>query len=295
MSDLLSMFESLENNSKEPTKKDVVLRAPFAYPGGKSRSIKHIVPKLPYSDVYVEPFGGSAAVLLARSSSKLEVFNDRYAGVVAFYRCVRDPVKFAALCDRLDLTVHSREEFVHCKDTWITESDDVERAAKWYYMSMYSFGSIGRNWGRSTSARGQMAGKIRNKLAEFPAVHERFRNVQVENQDWYDCVMDYDSPDTIFYLDPPYVDANRGTYKDEMTVDDHRKLIDTVFSLKGFVAVSGYPNPLYDNQPWDSKHKWDVFISIKSAAYTEGNNKANLEGIEERGYNTECLWIKEAK
>lgn len=290
---LMDMFNELEGSSKRG--RDVILHAPFSYPGGKSRSVQHIVPRLPQRGIYVEPFGGSAAILLARDASKLEVYNDRYGGVVSFYRCIRDKTKFAALVERLELTVHSREEWVTAKDQWVRTEDDVERAALWYYMSLYSFGSIGRNWGRSTSTKGGLAGRIRSKLKDFPAVHERFAKVQVENQDWSQCARDYDTPDTVFYMDPPYCDANRGTYKDEMSMDDHRKFIETVFQLKGFVAVSGYPNPLYDNQPWDNKFSWDVFISIKSGGTCAGNNKDHLADQESRGHNTECLWIKEAR
>jgi DNA adenine methylase len=242
----------------------------------------------------VEPFGGSGAVLLARNASKIEVFNDRYAGVTAFYRCIRDRAKLDRLCEWLDLTVHSREDFVWCKDTWENVADDIERAARWFYMINYSFASKGACWGRSTSAGG-MAGKVRNKIKAFQSVHERLKCVQIENQDWSDCLRDYDNSETVFYLDPPYIDASPGTYKHELSKQEHTKLLDAIFSLKGFVALSGYANPFYDERDWDSRHEWDVFISIKSAAYSEGNNKAHLKGIEERGHGTEVLWIKEAK
>lgn len=294
----MGLFDDLDMVSgqvnKKPKDRDIV-RAAFGYPGGKSRSVKKILPHLPYRERYIEPFGGSAAILLAREPSKLEVYNDRYAGVVAFYRCLRSKKLFDALVQWIELTVHSREEFVFCRDTWENVDDPVERAGRWYYMSMYSFGSIGRNWGRSTSAKGNMAGKIRRKLKLFPAIHQRFERVQVENQDWEDCVRDYDSPDAVFYLDPPYVDVNRGTYGSEMSIDDHRHFLEVVMSLKGFCAVSGYSNPLYEKPPWDDRHEWKSFVSIQSMAYTEGNRKEQLKGLEKRGHATEVLWIKEAQ
>jgi len=294
MVDLMSMFEDIDRNAEEKSR-DTVIHAPFSYPGGKSKSIDRILPHLPYTDRYVEVFGGSAAILLARHPSELEVFNDRYAGVVAFYRCLRHPEKYRKLCEWLELTVHAREEFILCKDTWENVDCDIERAARWYYMTNYSFGSLGRNFGRSTSDRGVLAGKIRNKLKLFPEIHSRMRRVQIENQDWYQCLRDYDDEGTVFYLDPPYLGTDSGIYKSKMTHDDHRQLLDTVMSLKGFVALSGYPNPLYESQPWDSRIQWDAFVSIKSAAYTDSNQKANLEGLEERGTSTEVLWIKESR
>jgi len=293
----LGLLDALNDLDKqaEPRGRDEILRAPFAYPGGKSRSVESILPRLPYTDVYIEPFGGSAAVLLSRRSSKFEVFNDRYAGVVAFYRCMQHADKLAALLKRLELTVHAREEFVYAKANWQKVEDDVERAALWYYMSTFSFASLGRNFGRSTSAKSPMSEKIRNKLVYFQKIHERFRGVQVENQDWYACMQDYDQPNAVFYCDPPYVDAHRGTFKYEMSLDEHRQFLDFVFSCKGFVAVSGYENPLYDNQKWDSRHEWDSFVSIRPAAFTDGNYKKHLKDVDKREHAIEVLWIKEAK
>ena len=72
-----------------------------------------------------------------------------------------------------------------------------------------------------------MAGKIRNKLELFPDIHARFKRVQVENQDWEDCIKDYDSTDAVIYCDPPYCDVYRGTYKNEMSPKRH--LRKTVF------------------------------------------------------------------
>lgn len=292
--DLLDLFNDLESKTSTVGRDQKILRAPFGYPGGKSRSLGAILARLPNRGAYVEPFGGSAAVLLARKESKLEVFNDRYGGVVAFYRCIRDEEKMNALCDRLHLAVHSREEFVWCKASWENPTlTDVERAARWYYMVQSSFGSLGRNWGRGTKAGSAIAGKIRNKLKAFPAVHARFRKVQVENQDWEDCMRDYDQPNTVFYLDPPYVDVNRGTYRHEMTRAQHRHMLDVIFNTKGFVALSGYDNSLYDSREWDDKFTWSAYQSIKSVR-GDGNFKDHIEG-EKRGRSQEGLWIKESR
>ena len=291
--DLLDAFNDLDRDT-EPENREEIIHAPFAYPGGKSRSIMHILPRLAYTDRYVEPFGGSAAVLLARKQSKLEVFNDRYAGVVAFYHCVRDRDKCDALIARLEFSLHAKEEFVFARANWQNEPDEVERAALWYTMTIFSFASLGRNFGRAIKPIGVMSPKLTSKIQLLPLIHTRFRNVQVENQDWYDCMKDYDHHDTVFYCDPPYVDAHRGTFKHEMSRNDHRNFLDFVFSCKGFVAVSGYANPLYDERKWDARYQWDSFVSISPKAFTESNAKLDLAGVDERVDAKEVLWIKEA-
>jgi len=291
--DLLNAFNKLDALD-EQSSRDVIIRAPFAYPGGKSRSVLSILPHLPYTDVYVEPFGGSGAILLARNPSKLEVFNDRYAGVVAFYRCIRHPDKLNKLMDRLELSLHAREEFAYAKANWENTEDDIERAALWFSMMTHSFASLGRNFGRSTSSKSPMSLKLGNRLKHFPQVHERLKTVQIENQDWYDCMKDYDQPNAVFYCDPPYVDAYRGTFKHEMSIDDHRHFLDYVFNCKGFVAISGYANPLYDDRKWDDRFEWDSFVSISPKAFTDSNFKKDLEHLDERVSAKEVLWIKES-
>ncbi len=291
--DLLKAFSTTDLETHE--RKDNILRAPFPYPGGKSRSVLEILKHLPYKNTYVEPFGGSAAVLLARNASPLEIYNDRYGGVVAFYRCLADAEKYKKLYDKLVYTILSREEFVYAKANWDNQDvkDDVQRAAYWFYMMNYSFAGLGRNFGRCLKGKSALAGKVMGKIETFDRLHSRLAWVQFENLDWRHCIRDYDSKDTVFYCDPPYVDAHRGTYKHEMNIEDHRCFIDTIMHCKGFVAVSGYANPLYDNQKWDARYEWKSFVSISPVAYTEGNHKEDIKDVDERTYATEVLWVKE--
>jgi site-specific DNA-adenine methylase len=117
--------------------------------------------------------------------------------------------------------------------------------------------------------------------------------VQIENQDWRSCLRDYDGPNTVFYLDPPYVDAFVGTYKHELSQADHRELLSSVFELKGTVCMSGYTNPLYEEQDWDERYEIEVMQSIRGCGETDGNNpnpRKHLKG--QRGMVTEVLWIK---
>ncbi len=292
--DLFYLFEQMDRTSATRGK-DTYIRAPFGYPGGKSRSLSQLLHHLPMDRVYVEPFGGSGVVLLNRATSTLEVYNDRYGGVVAFYRCIRDAEKLDALIDRLDLTLDAKEEWIWAADTWKQDTlDDVERAARWYYMHTYSFSNKGRCWGRQTSSK-SMAGKVRDKLPMFKEIHKRFKNVQVENQDWRDCIRDYAGKHTIFYHDPPYLyeTSYSKIYDFGMRQKDHEQFLEQIFDAPGFHAVSGYESLLYDSYEWDERHEWDVYVSVGGRAYVEGNNKAHLKGKEETPRATEVLWIRD--
>jgi DNA adenine methylase len=259
------------------------VRCPFVWPGGKSKCIDKICPHLPHRDVYVEPFGGSGAIMLARRPSTLDVYNDRYTGVVAFYKCLRSPKLFEALMERLHLCIHSREDWMFCKESWENCKDDVERAARWYTVVEYSFGGIGRNWGRNVGPKSSVARKVHRKLPLFPAIHERMKNVQIENCGYETMLDDYDSDQTVFYLDPPYIGSDVSVYKHKWDRNDQVALLKKIFDMDGFVALSGYDNPLTDSYPWDKKEEWKQQVSIKSPNHDTY-----------REHSTECLWIKES-
>lgn len=286
---MMSMLEG-ENSREE------YVRAPFGYPGSKSRGLEQILPMLPYRNGFCEPFGGTGAVLLARRESPLEIFNDRYSGVTCFYRVMRDQKKMDLLLERLELSQHSREEFMWSRDTWEKCEDEIERAARWYYMMRMSFGHQGRHFGRSTSGRGQMGVKFKRGFELFQPCHNRLINVQIENQDWRQCLKDYDDKEMVWYLDPPYYKVWRGMFVCEMPDADHEELLYRIFDLDGFVAISSYPNDLYDRPQWkwDNRFTWSQMTSTMGMAFTETNNLKGLEGVMERRPSIEILYIKEA-
>jgi DNA adenine methylase len=273
-----------------PLVRDHYERAPFTYMGSKFSSLHEILPRLPYRNSYIEPFGGSGVVLLNRRVSKIDVFNDRYAGVVAFYRCLRDKDKLDALIERIELTIHAREEFIWCRDTWENVEDDVERAARWYYMIQTSFLSKGQAFARTTST--PFVQWLKSKLPIFPAVHFRLQEVIIENQHWKQCIKDYDNENAVFYLDPPYLGVGSGVYKHGFQESDHVELLNAIQSMRGFVALSGYPNKLYDSYKWDYVYTWDVCEKALGFAFQETNNQKGKE-TRSRSRKQECLWVRE--
>ena len=180
--------EEIDNKSR-----DNYVRSAFAWPGNKFNSLEHIIPRFPCGSSFIEGCGGSGVVTInLKNQYPLRVFNDRHAGVTSFFRCMRDAKKKEAVKDWLRLTLHSREEFIICRDTWENENDDVERAAKWYYMVRTSFGALGRNWARSTLGRAQSGAALHNGLELLDTVHRHFREVQIENMDICQLIRDYD-------------------------------------------------------------------------------------------------------
>ncbi len=286
--ELLRMYADIDDT---PVTREGYIRAPFSYPGNKKESLDHILPLLPATDIFIDTFGGTGVVTLNRRPSRLEVFNDRWSGLIAFYRCIRDAKKLDLLIERLRLCVHSREEFSWCKQTWENCEDDIERAARWYYLIQCSFACRGRFFGRILGPATPISRKISENLPLFHEIHMRFRDVQVENLDFRECFKDYDSSKTTFYLDPPYYENN--IYAVQFTKQDHIEMLDKIFKLKGFVALSGYSNDLYSKFPWDAIHSWPRKDKMSTmATKTDTSVVAGLDV--EREEKTEMLWLKEA-
>lgn len=285
--DLFALMQSMDDTPIE--RESEIIRGPFPYPGSKFRSIKEILPEIPDSKTWVEAFGGTGIITLNKRRSKLEVFNERHAGIVAFYRCLQNPTKQRQLIDRLELTVHSREDYIWSQETWEHDvMDDVERAARWYYTLVYSFAGVGRNFGRAIRAETRFAGKLRDYLPLFQPIHDRFQFVQIENLDWRLMLKDYDSDDTVFYLDPPYLGKN--IYRHNMSRADHIELCQRIFQCRGYVILSGYDNEIYNNFPWDRTKQWSVHVSVTTKALETDTSNVVDAGSDN---NIERLWIKD--
>lgn len=293
--DLFNCFEELESHDTKHVERESFIRAAFGWPGGKWHSLGTIIPLLGRGSVLVDGCGGSGIITInSPPSYKLKVFNDRHAGIVAFFRCLKDPIKLQKMVDWLNLTPHSREDFIWARDSWDCCQDDVERASRWYYMVRISFQQLGRNWGRSLKGPNQLAKKLSNSLLHVWDIHERIigQEVQVENMDVIQCCRDFDSQDTDHYIDPDYIGTDPGIYAHRV---DHIQLLDTVFDLKGEVLLSGYQTPLYDSYPWDRVETWDVMLTMTSQAYNEQNHLADKRHVMGRDRKvTEVLYIKDA-
>lgn len=288
LADILSEIEGFDAKPRE-----TYIRAPFGWPGGKWQSLRHLFNVLPKAKTLHDGCGGSGIVSMNAEGYDLKVFNDKHAGVVAFYRCLRDWNKQLKLVERLQLTPHAREEFIWARDSWADCHDDVERAARWYYMLRVSFAQLGRNFGRSLNTSNMLAAKLHSALDDFPMFHNIWKSIQIENLDVVQSVRDYDSGDTVHYIDPDYIGSDPGIYENQV---NHRMLMTAVQECRGFVAVSGYDNELYNSYDWDEKLQWEVTVSMTSQAFQESNHlgdKADVMGRDRKAIET--LWIKSSR
>ncbi|HAH85961.1 MAG TPA: DNA methyltransferase, partial [Armatimonadetes bacterium] len=188
----------------------------------------------------------------AKPPALKEVYNDLDDGAVGFFRVLKDESKFERLFTLARLTPYSREEYDLCRRTWEACTDDVERAYRWFVVARMSFsGRFGCGWSSviSSSARGMASTSSSwlGALRTLPLAHKRLQNVAIEQQDFRQILAAYDSPQTFFYLDPPYVPDTRraGEYRHELCGEDHAELVQMLLSAKGRCMLSGYAHPVY--------------------------------------------------
>src|SRR3990170_90755 len=105
-------------------------RIGFGWYGGKYNHLNWLLPLLPKTHNYCEPFGGSAAVLLNREPSPVETYNDIDGEVVNFFRVLRDQKD--KLTEALALTPFSREEFYWAVTDYGPHLSDLERARRFF-------------------------------------------------------------------------------------------------------------------------------------------------------------------
>jgi len=254
-----------------------VKRPIVRYHGGKWKLAPWILDHMPKHRVYVEPYGGGASILLRKTRSYAEIYNDLDGEVVNLFRAARD--HGYDLRNRLRLTPFAREEFVL---SYQPADCPIEAARRMVVRSFMGYGSnavLGKPSGfRANSNRSgnTPAADWKNYGEAFTALVERLRGVVIENRDAQQVMAVHDSPETLHYVDPPYVKSTRDNGKDyrhEMTDSDHLELAEFLAGLSGMVMVSGYRCALYDTA-------FRGWRRLDKAAMADGARK-----------RTESLWL----
>ena len=249
------------------------------YHGGKWRAADKIIPLFPPHKIYVEPFGGGASILFRKRPSKVEVYNDLDGDIVNLFRVVREHPEI--LAEKIDLTPYARDEW---KLAFEDTEDPIERARRTLIRSYMSFGSAGVTKG-STGFRGVHGGSHSyNRWCLVPdtirSAAKRLKKVVIENLPFEKIFERYDTEETIFYVDPPYLPSTRSSvikgggkyYRHEMSEEDHIRLIEILKNLKGSVILSGYSSSLYDRllRDW---HKYEFMARASGNTGTVMRNE----------------------
>jgi DNA adenine methylase len=228
-------------------------RSALRFHGGKWRLAPWIIDHFPAHERYTESYGGAASVLLRKPRARSEVYNDLDGEVVHLFRTLQNPAQASRLAELLTLTPFARDEW---RLAYEATDDPIERARRLVIRSFMGFGSdstasMRRTGFRSNTSSSRVTAAVEwaGWPAQVPAFVARLRGVLIDCKDARLVMREHDAPETLHYVDPPYVHSTRERgrgYAHEMTDGDHVTLSDTLMALEGMVVLSGYRCELYD-------------------------------------------------
>ncbi len=269
--------------------------------GGKGNMLQKLLPLIPMTPVYVEPYGGAASIMTNLNPRPCEVYNDLDGRLVNLFRVLQNPEQSKLLLDRLRYTPYSFDEF--CLALEQRESDNQVDAAWGFYVSQnQGFGGMANNkgdWGRSFCFRNDMAGECSawlSRKACFDAIIARFERVQIDHRCALECIQYWDSKDTTFYLDPPYVaetraKGNRKIYAHEAENHHHDNLVELILNVQGCVVLSGYDAPLYAPLDAAGWRRIEFQTACHAAGKVRGSKLHGKGSAMAKLKRTEVVWL----
>ena len=269
------------------------LTQPFKWLGSKVRMrprVLEILATIPRK-LYVEPFGGSAAILLGKEPEN-SVYNDVNGLLVNFFRAIRSPQNREKLRE-IAVFTPANFDFWHgfknvCKAFQTGGEDKLQAAlekanlagypveiavafAFFYCQSLAFGGSVLHSYGEHCKPRGGNDHAAR--VASFDEYAERLVYTSITNRDFRDCIEKHDHPQTLFYCDPPYECDSSGDYKQGWRSSDTADLVRILCGVQGSVVLSCYDDELYKPllDAGYEKRDFSVKSSLRRGVYKDSN------------------------
>jgi len=191
------------------------------YFGGKQRVADEIISKFPEHKVFVEPFAGGASVYWKNTIADKFVINDLNKDVCTVYKTAKNSPGNLKKCNLTDM---NKEKFNNLKNKLNKTACEV--------IKLHKHGFSGR-----PECYADKGGKKFNNTMDEKNI-EKLKKTKVLCQDFKKVMEKYDSKDTLFYLDPPYVEAG-GAYATHGVTPE--EVCNVAKKMKGKVVIS------YDN------------------------------------------------
>ena len=247
----------------------------ISYYGGKQNLVKDILPLIPRHQQYVEPFFGGGAVFFAKKPSPHEVINDTLDCAITFYRVLK--TRFPELQSMIQATLHSESEYKRAKELLASEDDLLKAWAFWVQSTMSFSNKLTHGFAFCNSSK--LALLTKNKRNNFTDKYsKRLERTEIFCRDALDIIKLKDTPDTFFYIDPPYVSSDCGHYKG-YTTENFTKLLDYLATCKGKFLLSSYPETIL--MEYRDKHGWNFQDKIDRVSVSGKGTKGKTK--------TECL------
>ena len=188
------------------------LKTPLRYPGGKSRAVKYLIPKMP-KDIteYREPFlgGGSVAIAFTKENPDVPVrVNDLYEPLTNFWFALRDDAEELHRClkgykEDYNTPDLARELFNEMKiQLNHPEAEDFYRAVAFYIINKCSFSGLTES--SSFSPQASVSNFSMNGIDKLLEYSKLIQNWKITTGPYWDMMMTSAPVGTFWFFDPPY-------------------------------------------------------------------------------------------
>ena len=253
------------------------------YIGGKHYVIPKLIELMPKHTTYVELFGGSAKLLLNKKPSTVEVYNDLDNYLFFIFKAVSDRDIYKRIYKYFKNSIISRSLYLYHKNLIKNhfpkdivneyvklkqENPDfiAELAFAIIYNIKYSFKKTPNitkgHFGYNVSNTGGIDIPFTIQLKRLYLIHKRLSRVIIECDDYKKIIDRYDTPNTFFFVDPPYIGLDY--YNHNFTLEQHLEMLDKLKKVKGKVLIIHNDNEVYDNHLLNNGHfKKFTFENLK--------------------------------
>ncbi|MDZ4287790.1 MAG: DNA adenine methylase [Prosthecobacter sp.] len=259
------------------------LRPVVRWNGGKTRLLKHLLPALPPHRTYVEAFGGGLALFLAKKPSPVEIINDLNTDLITLYRCAQFHLE--PLLAEIQFTLTSRQNLADLRTQ--PGLTDLQRAARYLILNRTSFGGAGTHYAvsKKTAQPSRAA-----TLATLRALNARLDKTSIENLPFERLFKLYDSPQTLWFLDPPYLDSDAAIYTG-WNEAQMRHFHSEVSALQGPCLITVDDSPL-NRSLWAKDHLTEITTRNGCTNQRTHGNSSFKELMIERRMQSPCKALK---
>jgi DNA adenine methylase len=269
-----------------------------SYIGGKSKIAPQlIIPNIPKDiETYVEPFSGQFWTFFKMNledypNLKTVVYNDFNKLNYNMYQCLKDHRQLLEECEKLVVQKKDiqptdpicEEQFVRFQadifeENFSPKAYDYEVAAKYIYVLTQVFSGANPSKSKFIDLKGKYHSKFTsfmNKLKN-EKWQKMFESITfVENMDFQEVIEKYDSPNTYFYVDPPYYIVGEGSYYSNHDFDrqDHERLANVLQGVQGKFSLSYYDFDLLHEWFPEDQYTWVKKEFAKAAAAKKGTKQ----------------------
>lgn len=256
------------------------------YVGGKSYLASWIISRFPEDFremTYCEVFGGGGWVLYKKDPSYIEIYNDLNSHLVNLFKVIRND--FKKFNHKAEWSLHSREMYMEARKRLKDDKtlNRIEKAMHYAIEQVQSFSGNG-GWGYAVSTEKIVSGKWQPFLRRLELINARLKRVQIECLDFEKLIKKYDTKNTLFYLDPPYINKEYYYNTDGVNfkLNDHERLVKILRKIKGKFILSYYDDPL-------ARKLYDGFIILKKESVKHSQGITRNTKLKKKQKATELL------